>query len=155
MKRFVLTLWLPLVLPLAAFAADRIGPNIEDDLKAAGLMGLPFSWRASDGALNLNDPALTAAQRTAIQNIFAAHVSKPTPDVTGFKNDLKVLIGPITEWNRLAKESPLFLRFLDANDWPIVQALIIDVKDRAVISTTLYNSIKAAAMNRNLPITLP
>lgn len=135
--------------------ADVIGPNIEDDLKAAGLMGLPFSWRPSDGTLNLSDPALTDAQRTAIQAVFDAYVPKALPDVAGFKDDLKVLIGPISEWNRLAKESPLFLRFLDAQDWPTVQALLIDAKERAVITPTLYTNIKTAAANRGLPITLP
>ena len=51
----------------------RIGPSFTDELKAAGVAGLPFSWRESDGFVRMDDPLLTDAQRTAIQAVIAAH----------------------------------------------------------------------------------
>jgi hypothetical protein len=51
----------------------KIGPSIGDELDAAGVAGLPFSWRESDGVVRTDDPALTPSQRTAILAVFAAH----------------------------------------------------------------------------------
>ena len=48
-----------------------IGPSFPDELKAAGLFGLPFSWGA-DGHFTF-DPALAAEKVTAIQAVYAAH----------------------------------------------------------------------------------
>lgn len=64
-----------LLWPTFAIAApgDLIGPSISDELEAAGLMGLPFSWRPSDGFVRADDPRLTDAQRSAIVAVFAAH----------------------------------------------------------------------------------
>lgn len=51
-----------------------IGPNFYFELINAGLIGLKFSW-GSDGQITY-DPSLTAEQRTAIQNLVAAHVPR-------------------------------------------------------------------------------
>lgn len=58
-----------------AFAApgDKIGPSISDELADAGFMGLPFSWRPSDGVVRTDDPGLTEVQRQKIRDVFAAH----------------------------------------------------------------------------------
>jgi hypothetical protein len=53
-----------------------IGPTFFAELKAAGLVGLPFSWGA-DGSLTFSE-TLTAEQISAIGAVYAAHdPSKP------------------------------------------------------------------------------
>lgn len=48
-----------------------IGPTFANELRAAGLFGLPFSWQ-EDGTINFGD-SITAAQTTSVQSIYAAH----------------------------------------------------------------------------------
>lgn len=48
-----------------------IGPAFADEIRAAGLDGLPFTWGA-DGSLAF-DPSLTPDQITAIRAAVAAH----------------------------------------------------------------------------------
>jgi hypothetical protein len=48
-----------------------IGPNFANEIAAAGLAGLPFSW-GPDG-VSTDDPRLTEAQKTAIAGVVAAH----------------------------------------------------------------------------------
>lgn len=61
--------------------AKAIGPSFSDELKAAGLSGLPFSW-GSDGAIQF-DPRMTQAQKDAVLAVYAAHnpasVASPSP----------------------------------------------------------------------------
>lgn len=57
-----------------------IGPNFGNEIAAAGLAGLPFSW-GPDG-LNTADPRLTSDQIAAIEAVLAAHnPAKPDPNV--------------------------------------------------------------------------
>ncbi len=57
-----------------------IGPNFYNELFAAGLGGLPFSWSSSDGTITYG-PSITDAQKSAIEAVLAAH--DPTkPDTT-------------------------------------------------------------------------
>jgi hypothetical protein len=57
-----------------------IGPNFFNELGAAGLWGLPFSWHPTTG-LYLDDPALMQAQKDAINAVLAEH--DPTkPDIS-------------------------------------------------------------------------
>lgn len=77
MRRLVMILLLWPALAIAA-PGDVIGPSISDELEAAGLMGLPFSWRPSDGTVRTDDPRLTDTQRAEIAAVFAAH-SRLTP----------------------------------------------------------------------------
>ena len=51
--------------------AKAIGPSFSDELKAAGLFGLPFSWGA-DGMFQF-DPRMTQAQLNAVLAVYAAH----------------------------------------------------------------------------------
>jgi|SRR5579885_1108394 len=48
-----------------------IGPTFARELGAAGLLGLPFAW-APDGTITF-DPAISDAQRTAIEAVYGAH----------------------------------------------------------------------------------
>jgi hypothetical protein len=52
-------------------AQKAIGPNFANELAAAGLTGLPFSW-SGDGTIVFG-AAMTAAQITSVQNVYAAH----------------------------------------------------------------------------------
>ena len=48
-----------------------IGPSFADELKAVGLLGLPFSW-GSNGDIQF-DPRMTPAQKDAVLAVYAAH----------------------------------------------------------------------------------
>lgn len=48
----------------------KFGPTFYDELQAAGVVGLPFSW-GDDGVWY--SPAITAAQRRTIEQVIAAH----------------------------------------------------------------------------------
>lgn len=55
-----------------------IGPSFSDELKAAGLMGLPFAWGA-DGAFHF-DPRMTQTQIDAVMVVYTAHdPTRPDP----------------------------------------------------------------------------
>lgn len=47
------------------------GPTFANELKAAGLLGLPFSWGA-DGTFYFNT-SVTETQQAAIQAVYATH----------------------------------------------------------------------------------
>ena len=48
-----------------------IGPSFGDEIKVAGLLGLPFSWGA-DGVIQF-DPRMTQTQMNAVLAVYAAH----------------------------------------------------------------------------------
>lgn len=50
---------------------SAIGPNFANELAAAGLIGLPFSW-GTDGVIEYGT-AISSAQKTAIEAVLAAH----------------------------------------------------------------------------------
>ena len=62
----------------------RIGPTFAEELRTAGLTGLPFSW-GDDGVIQY-DPRMTPAQIAAVQAVYAAHdptaPSIQVPDMT-------------------------------------------------------------------------
>jgi hypothetical protein len=76
--------------------AKRIAPHFSDELQAAGLLSLPFSWSETDG---LFTPALTAQQRAAVEAVYAAH--DPTDAAKAAAYTHRVTIGRITA-NRAA-----------------------------------------------------
>lgn len=49
----------------------KIGPHFADELEAAGLLGLPFSWGA-DGSISF-DPQMSPEHVAAVQAVYAAH----------------------------------------------------------------------------------
>ena len=59
----------------------RIGPHFSDELRAAGLVGLPFSW-GDDGVIQY-DAAMLPTQIAAVEAVYAAHdpaaPADPTP----------------------------------------------------------------------------
>lgn len=48
-----------------------IGPTFSEELRVAGLAGLPFSW-APDGSFTF-DPRMTPEQIAAVRAVLAAH----------------------------------------------------------------------------------
>jgi hypothetical protein len=59
----------------------HIAAHFADELRAAGLTGLPFSW-GDDGSFHF-DPRITPEQRLAIETVYAAH----DPDAVPVKPD--------------------------------------------------------------------
>lgn len=52
-------------------AQKAIGPTFPEELQAAGLLGLEFSW-AADGSIFYSE-AITETQQQAIEAVYAAH----------------------------------------------------------------------------------
>lgn len=74
MRQRIILIGLLVLLPSLVFAQPlAVGPSIGDELRAAGLVDLPFSWNPQTGQVRVDDPRLTDAQRTAILAVFAAH----------------------------------------------------------------------------------
>lgn len=62
-------------------ANKAIGPNFFNELSAAGLIGLPFSWGA-DGVIEF-DPRMTQPQIDQVNAVYAAHdPTKADPNAT-------------------------------------------------------------------------
>jgi hypothetical protein len=51
--------------------AKAIAAHFADELRAAGLLGRPFTW-GEDGAFHF-DPAMLPAERDAVLAVYAAH----------------------------------------------------------------------------------
>lgn len=68
----------------------NIGPSFFDEIKAAGLVGLPFTWNAS-GALNF-DPSMTSAQVASVQSVYAAH-DPAAPSWAAYQESAKAALG--------------------------------------------------------------
>jgi hypothetical protein len=56
-----------------------IGPSFTAELRAAGLLGLPFTWGA-DGAINFH-PDMTPQQISAVQAVYSEHDPEAAPPV--------------------------------------------------------------------------
>ena len=52
--------------------AKQLGPTFSDEVIAAGLGGLPFSWGATDDTITGREN-LTAAQNATLDDVVAAH----------------------------------------------------------------------------------
>ena len=62
--------------------AKLIGPTFGDEILAAHLNGLPFSW-GEDGVFEFH-PSMTQAQNDAVLAVYAAHdPTKQLPDPKG------------------------------------------------------------------------
>src|SRR5580765_373883 len=56
----------------------QLGPTFGDEVIAAGLGGLPFSWGATDEAITGREN-LTAAQNTTLDGVVTAHDATKQP----------------------------------------------------------------------------
>lgn len=69
----------------------KIGPSFGEELKAAGLLDIPFSW---DEKGNITyDKSVTPEQIKAVQAVLDAHdSSKPDPKVA-FRDSIRLKLG--------------------------------------------------------------
>jgi len=132
-----------------------IGETFGNELVAAGCnLGVSFTVGGTDADICYMDHA----DRAAVQAVIAAHdstlkLSHP-PDRIGFSNAIKSALGGIVQANTLAASYPLLSPAIDGAVWSDAQALIIDAKANAVITTTQYSAIKTAASTFNIPVEL-
>lgn len=133
-----------------------IGPTFSNELQAAGLGGLPFSWGA-DGSFQF-DQRLSQAQIDGINAVYLAHdPTKQLPDVAGFINDCKAAVGgisalvtsqPLATLAQMLEAALMQALFSDA------QTILIAAKTGSIITNAQYNAIKSAAATRNIPVAL-
>ena len=83
----------------APAATARIGPAFVQDLQAAGLAQLPFSWNEKGELFFPDDGRMTTAQVEAVQAVRDAHdPTKPAADPPGIavaKSRIAAIAGPI------------------------------------------------------------
>lgn len=129
----------------------RIAAHISEELKAAGLLGLPFAWNPETGAVRTDDPALTETQRQAVLAVFAAHNAlnvPPVPDPEGFIQDLQVIC---TRDRLRTWVDPVMVMSWMRKSYTNLK-LDLDVAKRAnKVTQAEYDAIVAAAKTRNLP----
>lgn len=65
----------------------RIGPSFSEELRRAGLLGLPFSW-GDDGVIQFDDRC-TGVQREAVLAVYAAHDPAKTSKSEVLEDKLK------------------------------------------------------------------
>jgi hypothetical protein len=70
-------------------AIKQIGPSFYDEIVAAGLVGLPFSWSA-DGTI-IFDPLMTAAQIASVESVYAAH-NPDTPSWSAYQQSARAAL---------------------------------------------------------------
>jgi hypothetical protein len=63
-----------------------LGPSFIDEVQAAGLGGLPFTWGATDDTINVE--RLTEAQKQLLATVVAAHASDASEPQTVLSQDL-------------------------------------------------------------------
>lgn len=129
----------------------KIGAHISEELKAAGVMGLPFAWNPETGAVRTDDPALTAAQRQTILAVFAAHNPlnvPPMPDPEGFLQDLQTIF--TRERLRSWVDAVMVMSWMRKSYANLMLDLNM-VKQTNKVTQAEYDAIVAAARARKLP----
>lgn len=97
---------------------------------------------------------INATQVSTIQSSIAAAAQAALPNPTGFIEAVKVSLGGIVGANSLSVSYPLFFTTIQSGVWADAQALIVDALAKSVITSVQYASIKAAALQYNIPISL-
>jgi hypothetical protein len=116
--------------------------------------------RTTDGASIPNDPANNDYAEYLLWLAVPGNVPTPAdpvipaPDGPAFTQAIKTGLGGIIAANVLATKYPLLSPAIALQNWPDVQALIIDANTNLVINSTQYAAIKTAAAAHNIPITL-
>jgi hypothetical protein len=77
------------------------------------------------------------------------------PDPVGFEGALKTILADPLIINNLMKKYPLFLWSLRGCNWAYVEQLLIGAKTAADLTQQQYDAIKAAAVDKSIPLTLP
>jgi hypothetical protein len=102
----------------------------------------------------VNSAADVDAATETFSDALPVLVIPPQPDILGFIAAVKSAVGGIIGANALMISYPAFFPAVQSVDWADVQALLIDAKTKAVITTAQYSAIKTAALACNIPITL-
>lgn len=76
------------------------------------------------------------------------------PKADNFVEAIKSSLGGIVGLNALTSSYPLLLTSIQLAKWQDAQELIIDAKAKSVITSAQYDSIKSAAVQFNIPISL-
>lgn len=86
---------------------------------------------------------------------IVAFINSQKIDGNGFAEAIKISVGGILSANALMGAYPAFFPAIQSANWTDVQTLVLDAKSKAVITAAQYKSIKAAAQQFNIPVTLP
>lgn len=129
----------------------RYGPNFFNELKAAGLAGLPFSWNEVTGEVWADQ--LTPVQREALNRVIAAHDPKK-PDTTKpvviYWADIfrKMTDAEADTWDTVVKSQP------KRKQWIITKSLHIQTDD--ALYPELYGAmVQAYGEVRTLQLLAP
>ena len=76
-----------------------------------------------------------------------------SPDVDGFVQAVKIGLGGILAINNMPGASLVFAA-MQAQQWADVQVLVVDAKDKSILTLGQYDAIKSAAALFNIPIVL-
>ena len=104
------------------------------------------------GSTPINATRVSTIQSSIAAAAAAAQAALPNP--TGFIEAVKVSLGGIVGANSLSVSYPLFFTTIQSGVWADAQALIVDALAKSVITSVQYASIKAAALQYNIPISL-
>ena len=122
--------------------------TLHDDMDGEAL-NLPV-W--PQGMIQLTDAEVEVIQSASNATQLAIIASQPNP--IGFITAIKVALGGIILANTIAKEYPLFFSSIISSDWTDVQIMLLDAKDKLIVTKQQYDDIKTYATSNNIPITL-
>lgn len=86
-------------------------------------------------------------------SICAKPEVSPSPDANGFIQAVKSELGGILAISAIPSASLVFAA-IQSQQWADAQVLVIDAKDKAIITLAQYDAIKSAAELFNIPIVL-
>lgn len=118
--------------------------EIHDDMDGAAL-SLPNWPRDMTQITDVEADQIRAAQQAALPPII---------DVDGFTQAVKTGVGGILAANALMIDYPAFFPAIQSGEWNDLHDLIIDAKNKNIITLDQYNIIKSAASQFNIPIIL-
>jgi hypothetical protein len=81
-------------------------------------------------------------------------MSTQVPNVNGFMQSVKEILGGIVSANALAVAYPLFFTAVQMSEWSDVQALIEDAKVKGLITDSQFFLIMTAAESNSIPLNL-
>lgn len=131
----------------------RIGPTFSEELRQAGLLGLPFSWGTETGEIYFA-PDFDPDKKAQVLDVLARHdPDKSLPDPHKFLGLLKQTF-QIADRIRLSQKYPWFLDAVRGGNWSDVQVYINDAIANGHLTQDDINKIQEAASSSGVPITI-